>query len=74
MSTILTPSDVIDALGGTSAVAALTGRKPSSVSTWKARNKLPAETYVVMMDALKGKGKVAPMALWGMDQPRREVA
>lgn len=59
-------AEVMDALGGTAAVAELTNRKISAVSNWRAFKKFPANTYVTMKDALAAKGKQAPDSLWGM--------
>lgn len=66
MKTLCTPNDVIKELGGTSAVAVLTRRKASSVSTWKARGKFPADTFIILTHALKSKKATAPVSLWGM--------
>lgn len=61
-----TASDVFDALGGNSGLEALTGSKPSAISMWKKAGSFPANTYVVMTDALAAVGKRAPDSLWGM--------
>ena len=58
-------SAVIDALGGTSAVARLTERQPTAVSNWRGTT-FPSNTYVVMQAALGRRGKAAPDRLWGM--------
>ncbi len=44
-STLMTPATLIDALGGTSAVADGLGLKAPVVSNWKARGKIPAEMW-----------------------------
>jgi len=41
MDTSLTASEIIDALGGTCAVAELCDIKPPSVSEWKETNRIP---------------------------------
>ena len=64
METLRSTSDVIDALGGTAAVAALTGRTMQAVSNWRVRGLFTASTYLVITDALAGKGKRAEAALW----------
>jgi hypothetical protein len=61
-----TTGDVMDALGGNSAVETITSSKPSAVSNWRSSNSFPANTYVVMTDALRAIGKSAPDSLWGM--------
>ena len=61
-----TTAEVIDALGGISAVARLTSRKYSAAFNWKNFVKFPADTYVVMQAALGAAGCAAPASLWGM--------
>lgn len=39
---------LIDALGGTFAVAEITGLKPSAVSNWKARGRIPPKEYLLL--------------------------
>lgn len=65
-----TTADVIEALDGVSAVAALTGRKYGAAFNWKGFPKFPADTFVVMQDALQARGFSAPPSLWGMVAPR----
>jgi hypothetical protein len=61
---------VIDALGGNSGIAALTGSKPSALSMWRSAEGFPSNTYVIITDALRTKGKAAPTSLWpGMRVP-----
>lgn len=63
---LTTTADVIRALGGVTAVAAITGRKYSAAFNWQNFTKFPANTYVAMTAALKAKGCTAPASLWGM--------
>lgn len=57
--------EVITALGGLDAVAALTGRKYVTVSSWQSRlHGFPPSTYVVMTEALRRAGYIAPDTLW----------
>ena len=59
--------DVIETLGGTAAVAALTGRLPGAASNWLNSDHFPANTYVIMRDALQALGYEAePLWLWDM--------
>ena len=53
-------SQVIEALGGNAAIAALTGRWPGAVSNWRSLDHFPANTYVIMRDALLALGHEAP--------------
>jgi hypothetical protein len=69
MDELSTASDVIDECGGTGATADLTQRPIQSVSNWRAANKLPAATFIVITAELKRRGKTAPPSLWGMVEP-----
>lgn len=65
----LTNADqVIDALGGTSAVAALTGRGLSAVSNWRKSGRIATETFLIFDAALKAKSCKASPALWGLPE------
>jgi hypothetical protein len=66
MSEFTTTSTVIDALGGNTAVADLTGSNPKAVWNWRGFTTFPSNTYVVMIAALEAKGMSAPASLWGM--------
>ena len=63
-----TIDDVFIALGGASGMQTLTGSKPTTVSMWK-ENGFPSNTYILMTEALRAIGKIAPASLWGMKQP-----
>lgn len=69
MEELSTTSEVMDALGGNTPVAQLTGSKPTAVSNWRKSETFPSKTYLAMTDALFAKGKTAPASLWGMKQP-----
>lgn len=64
-----TVDDVFAALGKNPGVQALTGDKPSTVSMWRTAGKFPANTYVVLTEALRAIGKTAPDSLWKMKAP-----
>ena len=68
--------DVIDALGGTSAAAALTGRTYNAAFNWRSFPTFPSNTFVIMTRALAERGKTAPASLWGMVEvaPEQETA
>lgn len=70
---LTTANEVIDALGGTSKVAALTESAATRVSNWRVRNKLPPETFIVMTDKLGRDGMSAPPELWGIKTVQPEA-
>ena len=61
-----TAGAVIDALGGTGATARLVGKTPQHVSNWRADNRLPSYTFLVLTTALNERSLAAPPSLWGM--------
>jgi hypothetical protein len=70
MRTLRTATEVIEELGGTAATARLTGRRyKQAVSNWKATDKLPTDTFLILRGALEEKGLTAPAKLWGMKEP-----
>ena len=52
-------NQVLKALGGNAAVAALTGRWPGAVSNWRSLEHF-RNTYVIMRNALLALGHEAP--------------
>jgi hypothetical protein len=65
-----TSAAVIDALGGNGAVAALIGAKyRQRVSNWRKMG-FPADTFLVLTQALAEKGFEAPPSLWDMREAR----
>lgn len=67
-----TADQVFEALGGNSGVEDITGGKPSAVANWRAFASFPPNTYVVMTDALRARGKAAPASLWRMRTPAEQ--
>ena len=65
----------MDALGGNTAVAEITGRTAKAVSNWRKFSSFPSNTFVILKSALALKGHVAPDTLWGMTEtnPRETV-
>lgn len=59
-------SAVIDALGGTVAVADLTGRLKQQVSAWRKSNIFPSKLYPLMREELASRQLTAPRQLWGI--------
>ena len=68
---LTTVREVKLALGGNTAVAILTGSKPSAAGNWGGPKcpQFPSKTFVVMNEALAAIGKSAPASLWGMKIP-----
>jgi hypothetical protein len=65
-STLTTTRQVIAALGGVSAVCELTGAAYTAVHNWLGAPHFPARYFLVMLAALKRRGKTARPELWGM--------
>lgn len=65
---ISTANEVIDALGGTTAVAKMLKRKPQQVTNWRSDGRFPPSTFLALTGALEGIGKAAPTVLWGMEE------
>jgi hypothetical protein len=61
-----TVAGLVDALGGTTAVAREFKVVPSAVSNWKKIGRFPARTYVQITHRLQDKGIFAPSNLWDM--------
>lgn len=59
---------VIDTLG-VPVVRKLTGGSPSSISNWRAADRLPPRTVLVLGAALAAIGASAPPSIWGVDDP-----
>jgi hypothetical protein len=70
-----TTTEVIDALGGNSAVQQLIGAASrQTVSNWRRFKTFPSNTHAVMSAALTAIGKEAPRSLWGQVGPERARA
>lgn len=70
MKELTSADEVIDALGGTFAVAriAALGIKPQGVSNWRQRKRLPAEKYLLISAELRQRGFSAPASLFGIPE------
>jgi hypothetical protein len=64
-------SAIIDVLGGNTVVAKMLGTTNAAISNWRAANRFPARTYLVLIEALERKDCTASDRLWSM---RRKVA
>ena len=60
-----TAAEVCDKLG-ISEIARLTGRKYSAAHNWKGFGKFPADTFLVLQEALARIDCTAPATLWSM--------
>jgi hypothetical protein len=69
MRTLKSATEIVDALGGNVVVAQITSTTPKAVSNWRAADKFPSNTYVVLRNALALHKIVAPTALWSMRRP-----
>jgi hypothetical protein len=67
MKRLRTVDQVVDALGGLSAVCELTDANLKQAWHWVGRaGQFPANTYVAMTRALNRRGYEAPARLWSM--------
>lgn len=67
MKTLRTAQEVVDALGGLAAVCELTGANNKQAWNWTGRaDAFPANTYFVMIRALRRRRATAPPHLWSM--------
>jgi hypothetical protein len=70
---INTADEVIELLGGIEDLAELASTSANAVYNWKSCGKFPADTYLLIQDALEALGKIAPDNLWPMRQPSVRV-
>ncbi len=66
---LTTTEKVMHALGGTRAVAELTGRKYQAAAHWNNFKAFPANTFLVLSAELERRGFRAPASLWNMQEP-----
>ena len=66
MVKIKTPSDAIDALGGTMNMSELVDVSPQAVSNWRHASRLPPAYFLIMLKALRASGHDADPELWGI--------
>lgn len=67
MRNLRTAKDVVETLGGLSAVCELTGANLKQAWNWVGRAEaFPSNTYVVMTRALRRRNATAPAWLWSM--------
>jgi hypothetical protein len=69
-----TAAEIIEKLGGINTVAALTNSGYRRVWNWKATNKFPARTFLIINRELRKEGFIAPDKLWGMAETETSKA
>jgi len=57
--------EVIDALGGTAAAAAVLGMSRNGVSTWRARGRIPPDSFKIISEELCKRRLRASPAVFG---------
>jgi hypothetical protein len=70
MRRLISTEAVVEELGDIDKVARILGAKYSATANWKYRNRFPANTYLVLIAALRKRGCTAPESLWGMRKPQ----
>jgi hypothetical protein len=73
-SAVETVADAIAKLGGPTATGKLVGRSAQSVVNWRAANKFPGDTYLILSAALEDRGLRAPPSMWGLIEPERAAS
>ena len=68
--TIRTVNGVIKHLGGPKGMAAILGVSNKAVSKWKERNRFPAETFLVIQEALAKSERRGHLDIWQMTRPK----
>lgn len=72
---LVTVDQVLDALGGTSAVKDLVDAKYwQQVDNWRSRGRFASHVYLVMTTALQGQGYTADPLLWGITPAKADAA
>jgi hypothetical protein len=61
--------EAIEILGGPTATARMVGRSPQSAVNWRAANRFPANTILILKDELAKRKAEAPSSLWGVKEP-----
>lgn len=58
-------------LGGLTAIASVTNRSPKTAANWQTKNRLPADTHMVLDGELKKRECVAALDLFGWNRKRK---
>lgn len=64
-----TVAEAIKVLGGTTAVAKMTGRGLQAVSNWKNNGWFPSATFLILSAELERAGYRARPSLWRIEEP-----
>jgi len=68
---MITVSDIVDALGGTSKVARLFGVTAPAISNWRAANRFPPRTHFKLYRLCLERGVDLPMSMLTGDGPEQ---
>ncbi len=71
---LTTVDEVIETIGGATAVAGIAGVGLPAVSNWRARGKFPSNMFLVVSKVLQENGKTVDPALFGFREPSRSEA
>ena len=69
---LLTVSEVIQALGGTKAVAQLFDLREAAVGNWRIANAMPPHTFTKIQAELMARGTTADISLWKFHRKKSE--
>ena len=69
---LLTVSEVIQALGGTKAVAQLFDLREAAVGNWRIANAMPPHTFTKIQAELMASGTSAYISLWKFHRKKSE--
>jgi len=64
MEAIRNIDELIDLVGGTTAVAAKTGVTPPAVSNWRVRGFIPPEFFVIFSEEARARGRAVDVGLF----------
>lgn len=73
MKELATAAEVIEQLGGPTAIGRLVGRSAQSAVNWRTAGRLPSDTFLILQAELRSRDMSAPPAVWGILEPT-EVA
>lgn len=68
---VRTASEIVDALGGTGAVARLVNITPGAISHWRRDNRIPPRSYLILAPELERIGIEVHPSILGIPEPER---